>query len=214
MSATRHKIPTEPPERLLADVAEVWRENVIHASSFAPTVDATIFEAYCSLIARWRTTAQSVAGDGIVVADDKKGAIVHPALAAERQLAEQIKEWAPLFNRPPAVRRKSGPMYDATKHSISAAGYTVDGKYAKERYEGACEAVLTLAWLIDEAQRAGLDALQKASYVTIPTYLKGCAELEITPASIPEAARKKVDGAGGKLTKFEDAAAKRRAARG
>ena len=78
----------------------------------------------------------------------------------------------------------------------------------------ACEAVLTLAWLIDEAQRAGLDALQKASYVTIPTYLKGCAELEITPASIPEAARKKVDGAGGKVTKFEDAAAKRRAARG
>ena len=65
-----------------------------------------------------------------------------------------------------------------------------------------------------ETPLSALEALQKAAFGTIPTYLKGCAELEITPASIPEAARKKVDGAGGKVTKFEDAAAKRRAARG
>lgn len=198
------KIPSEPPERVRADVAEVWRENIGRAASFDPKVDAALFEAYCSLIARWRTTAKQVAEDGLVVGDDKKGAIVHPALAAERQLADQIKDWAPLFNRPPAAKRKQGPMYDATRRSIAAANLTND-----KEFEGACEAVLTLAWLIDEAQRAGLEALQKASFVMIPSYLKGCAELQITPASIPESVRKKA-ASGGKISKFADAAAQRR----
>jgi phage terminase small subunit len=200
------KIPTEPPERLSGAVADVWRETVDRAASFAPIVDAAMFEAYCTLIARWRSTAKQVADDGLVVGDEKKGAIVHPALAAERQLADQIKDWAPLFNRPPSARRKAGPMYDATKRSMKAAKLG-DSK----EFEGACEAVLTLAWLIDEAQRAGLEALQKASFVMIPSYLKGCAELQITPAALPESARKKA-GSGGKISKFEDAAAARRQA--
>lgn len=204
MSATKHRIPTEPPERLADDVADIWRENVARADRFAPTVDAALFEAYCSLVARWRTTAKAVVGDGIVVADDKKGAIVHPALAAERQLAEQIREWAPLFNRRPSPSRRSGTMYDATRKSIRAAELDKD-----DRYAGAVAGVLTIAWLIDEAQRDGVDALQKASYVLIPNYLKGCADLQITPASVPEDVRKKATS-GGKVDKFGKRAQERR----
>jgi len=32
-----------------------------------------------------------------------------------------------------------------------------------------------------------MDKLQKAAFGTIPTYLKACAELQITPAAVPTA---------------------------
>lgn len=196
-------IPTEPPERLSDEAAELWSE-IVARKAMAPTVDAPMLEAYCALVIRWRDAARKIADEGIVVDGDKRGAIVHPALAAERQLAEQIREWAPLFNRPAAAKRKAGPMYDATKRSIEAA------KLPDEpQFEGATAAVLTLAWLIDEAQRAGLEAIQKASFVMIPSYLKGCAELQITPASLPAEARKKA-GQGGKVDKFQRSAGSRR----
>lgn len=197
------RIPREPPEHLSPEVSAVWSDLVRRSSGFAPQVDAELFEAYCTLIVRWRKAASSIAEDGIVVGDEKKGAIVHPGLAAERALAEQIKDWSPLFNRPPAAKRKRGPMYDQTRRSITAAELDKD-----ERFGAICEAVLTLAWLIDEAQRAGLEALQKATYNLIPTYVKGCAELQITPASLPADARKKA--AGGKVDKFQRRAGDRR----
>lgn len=196
-------IPIEPPERLSDEARELWAE-IVARKAMAPTVDAPMLEAYCALVVRWRDAARKIADEGIVVDGEKRGAIVHPALAAERQLAEQIREWAPLFNRPAAAKRKAGPMYDATKRSIEAA------KLPDEpQFEGATAAVLTLAWLIDEAQRAGLEAIQKASFVMIPSYLKGCAELQITPAALPAEARKKA-GQGGKVDKFQRSAGSRR----
>lgn len=195
-------IPKDPPDRLSLEAAEVWAD-VVTRGRVSPKADATMLEAYCRLVVRWRDVAKQLSGDGLVVADEKRGAIVHPALAAERQLADQLREWGPLFNAPPAaVRNPRGPMYAATKRSIAESAQLRDDK----RFEGACEAVLTLAWLIDEAQREGLDALRQASYVTIPTYLKGCAALQITPASLPAGAKKVT---GGKVSKFEDAAARR-----
>lgn len=195
-------IPKDPPDRLSDEAAEVWRD-VVARGRLSPKADATMLEAYCGLVIRWRAAAQKLSDEGLVVADDKRGAVVHPALAAERQLADQLREWGQLFNAPTAaVRNPRGPMYSATKRSIAEAPQLTDDK----RFEGACEAVLTLAWLIDEAQREGLDALRQASYVTIPTYLKGCAALQITPASLPARAKKV---AGGKVSKFEDAAARR-----
>lgn len=203
----KHHLPAEPPDRLSAAAAAIWRE-IIARDAIDPGVDAAVLEAYCALVVRWRDAAAKLTAEGLVVdGGDRRGAVVHPALVAERQLAEQVREWAPLFNRPrPAVRRR-GPMYDATKRSIKDANLP-----ASKRYDGACEAVLTLAWLIDEAQREGLDALRKVSYGLIPSYLKGCAELQITPASLPADAAKKVTG--GRLRKFEDAAARRQAQAG
>ena len=199
-------IPPHPPDRLDGGAAEVWRE-VVARGAISPKADAAMLEIYCVLFAQSRDVASSAATlyalKGLVVADEKRGAVVHPALAAARQLADQLRDWAPMFNAPKPATRRRGPMYDATKHSIAA-----EPKLAgDERFKGACEAVLTLAWLIDEAQREGLDALRQASYVMIPSYLKGCAALQITPASLPASAgRTKPDG---KLRKFEDAAARR-----
>lgn len=200
-------IPAEPPERLNDEAADLWRE-IISRGAISPNADAAMLEAYCALVIRWRAAAAKLSDEGLVVdGGDRRGAVVHPALAAERQLAEQIREWAPLFNRPKAATRRSGPMYDATRRSIAAAP-----RLAEPKFEGACAAVLTLAWLIDEAQREGLEALRKASFVMIPSYLKGCAELQITPASLPPQVVKKETG--GKLSKFEDAAARRKAQAG
>lgn len=200
--ATRRKERFTPPDHLADDVRAVW-EQVVANDRIASTVTPDMLEAYCSLVVRHRDAAAQVASDGIVVREDeRKPAVVHPALAAERQLADQLKDWAPLFNQQPAVRKR-GPLYDETKRSLKAAGLE-----EKEEFAGASAAVLTLAWLIDEAQRAGIEALQKASYVIIPTYLKGCAALQITPASLPPSVGKKVPG--GKLAKFQDQVTKRR----
>lgn len=191
-------IPRTPPERLSAEAAEVW-VDVIRRDRIHPAADAATLEVYCELTVRWREASRKVSEEGIVVdGGDRRGAIVHPALAAERQLAEQLREWGPMFNRPPRAARRRGTMYDATKASIAAAPEVAD----EDRLQGACEAVLTLAWLIDEAQREGLEALRKASYSVIPSYLKACAELQITPASLPEEIRKKEKSGGGKVSKF------------
>lgn len=181
----------------------MWIE-VVARDAIAPTVDAMLLEAYCDVVVQWRAASKSLADDGVVIANDKGNALVHPALAAQRQLAAQLEAWAPLFTRPPAAVRKRGPMYDATKRSIDATP-----EIASERFDGAKLLVLTFAWLIDEATREGIEAIRKASYVTLPGYLKGCAELQITPASVPPEwlteGKKR-----GKLSKFEDAAQARR----
>lgn len=193
------------PDRVDYDVREVWLE-VVGRGRVSPIVTAEMLEAYCTLVIRHRQAAERVEKEGLVVdGGERRGAVVHPALAVERQLADQLRTWAPLVNRAPSPRRRSGPMYDATRRSIEADTELA----ADDRFEGACAAVLTLAWLIDEAQRDGIEALQKATFNLIPSYLKGCAELQITPASLPEDTRKKVPG-GGKVSKFQDAANKRR----
>ncbi|MDJ1113226.1 P27 family phage terminase small subunit [Microbacterium dauci] len=198
------KLNFDPPDRLTDAEREVWVE-MTRRGRMSPTVTPETLETYCSLVVRWRAASAKVESEGLVVdGGDKRGAVVHPALAAERELAEQVRKWSPLFNRTAAARRP-GPMVNATRHSIEAAELD-----KKTEYEGICLAVLTLAWLIDEAQREGLEALQKATYNLIPSYVKGCAELQITPASLPAGVPKKGQP-GGKVTKFADAAAERRA---
>lgn len=197
-------IPATPPEHLSEAAAAVWVET-IRRDRIHPSADAKLLEAYCELTVRWRQASDKISNEGIVVdGGARRGAVVHPALAAERQLAEQLREWGPMFNRPARATRRRGTMYDATKASIKAAPEVEN----EDRFLGACEAVLTLAWLIDEAQREGLEALRKASYSVIPSYLKGCAELGLTPASLPEEVRKK-EKTGGKVTKFTGGGARR-----
>lgn len=190
-------IPTTPPEHLSELAAEVWAE-VVARDRIHPAADPRTLEAYCELTVRWRQASDKITDEGIVVdGGDKRGAVAHPALAAERQMAEQLREWGPMFNRPARAARRRGTMYDATNASIKAAPEVLD----EDRFQGACQAVLTLAWLIDEAQREGLEALRKASYSVIPSYLKGMGELGLTPAELPEEIRKK-EKTGGKVTKF------------
>jgi phage terminase small subunit len=198
------KLDWTPPDRLSDEEREVW-DDVVERGRMHPTVVPEMLETYCSLVVRSRAAADKVAGEGLVVdGGEKRGAVVHPALTAERELAEQVRKWAPLFTRPAAVRRGRGTMQDATRASITAAQLDT-----KPEFEGICLAAMTYAWLIDEAQREGLEALQKATYNLIPSYVKACAELQITPASVPAQVVGKVRN-GGKVGKFKQNAQQRR----
>lgn len=175
-------VPAEPPEHLTEEEAQVWRD-VVAGGRIAPSADGPQLEAYCALVVRWRDASKRIVDEGLVVdGGERRGAIVHPALVAERQLAEQLRAWGPLFNRAEHARRRPGPMYDATRRSIAAAGLK-----DKPEFEGACEAVAALAWQLDEAQRESIDAFRRAAEKLIPIYMKGCADLQITPAAIPAA---------------------------
>ncbi|MGO3895363.1 P27 family phage terminase small subunit [Brevibacterium aurantiacum] len=179
---------SDPPEDLPADAAEVWRE-IVASNDLAGTVDRAALEAFCTLVARLRAARRRVNKEGMVVTDPRGRVVPHPALTVERQTAEQIRAWGDRFA--PLVKpvRKRGYMADATARAIADAPHLRDAKFA-----GAVAAVKTLAWLIDEAQRESMDKLQKAAFGTIPTYLKACAELQITPASVPGVAESQNDG--------------------
>lgn len=179
---------SDPPDHLPEEAAEVWRE-IVATNDLAGTVDRAALEAFCTLVARLRAARSRVNEEGMVVTDPRGRVVPHPALAVERQTAEQIRAWGDRFA--PLVKpvRKRGYMADATARAIAAAPHLQDAKFA-----GAVAAVKTLAWLIDEAQRESMDKLQKAAFGTIPTYLKACAELQITPASVPEVTETQNDG--------------------
>jgi P27 family predicted phage terminase small subunit len=189
----------------------VWHE-IVSSNDLAGRVDRAALEAFCSIVARMREAQERVEEEGLVVSDARGRVVAHPALAIERAAAEQIRAWGDRFAPFVKPTRQRGYMADATAKSIGDAPHLAEAKYA-----GPVAAVKTLAWLIDECQRAGMDALQKATYNLIPTYLKACAELQITPASsaagAPAPAAKGAT-TGGKVTKFADAAAARRQRQG
>ncbi|WP_168708078.1 P27 family phage terminase small subunit [Actinomyces procaprae] len=181
----------EPPQHVTGGAAQVWRD-VVAAHPKPGTLDSRRLEAYCYAVDHLRRAHQAVAEEGLTVEDARGQVVKNPALAAAKEAQEQIRRWGAEFTPPHPPRRRRGTMYDATTASITAADHLSDGKY-----RGACEAVKTLAWLIDEAQRAGIEALQKTAFGAIPAYLKGCADLQITPAALPEdAARPKRRGEG------------------
>lgn len=178
MTARRRPAPL-PPEHVTDAVADVWCE-IVEQHQLVEPIDRVGLEAYCTTAVRYRDAAAKVAKEGLVVDDGRGRAVVHPALALERQLADQLAALAGKVLPRRSPKRRRGPMYDATKASVDAATHL-----SAKKYTGPVSAVLTLAWLIDEAQRDGLEALQRAAFGAIPTYLKACAELQITPASVP-----------------------------
>lgn len=181
MSKATEPKPIEPPDHLPEEVATVWRE-IVASNDLAGTVDRSALEAFSSLLARLRQARARIEEEGMVVTDTRGKVVPHPALALERDLAEDIRKWGDRFA--PLVKpvRKRGYVADATARSIQGAEHLKEARYA-----GAIAALKTLAWLIDEAQRDSMEALQKAARDTIPNYLKACAELQITPASLPGA---------------------------
>ncbi len=173
--------PIEPPEGMPDAIADIWRE-IVASNDLAGNVDRSALEAFCVLMARLREAQKRVEEEGMVVKDPRGRVVPHPALAVERQTAEQIRAWGDRFAPLVKPSRKRGYMADATAASIAAATHLQGPKFA-----GAVAAVKTLAWMIDEAQRDSMEALQKAMATTVPNYIKACAELQITPASLPTA---------------------------
>lgn len=178
--------PVEPPEGMPADVATVWRE-IVESNDLAGRVDRAALEAFATLVARMREARDRVAEEGLIVEDSRGRTVPHPALLVERQTAEQIRAWGDRFAPLVKPARRRGYMADATASAVANAKHLQgdDGK----KFAGAIAAAKTLAWLIDEAQRTSMDALMKAASTSgiVPSYLKVCAELKITPASIVDA---------------------------
>lgn len=205
----------QPPAHLPEAIAEVWRE-IVASNDLVANVDRTALETYCTLMARLREARRRVEDEGMVVKDPRGRVIPHPALAVERATAEQVRAWGDRFAPLVKPARKRGYMADATAISIADHPHLSGPKYA-----GAVAAVKTLAWMIDEAQRDSMEALQKAMVTTVPNYLKACAELQITPASLPTGAAKAKGGSpdpapksgedeGSNVSSFQDRARARR----
>lgn len=171
----------EAPEHLSDDVREIWDE-VLDRMPAGRKVDATRFEVYCEQLSAFRVAAKDVRENGVRIEDATGRTIRNPSVDTLRDMTKQLNVWGAEFSPPnSSPKRRRGTMYDATAKAVKAAKH-LDGR---DEFAGAVEAVKTLAWLIDEAQRSGLHSLQSAAYGTIPSYLKGCAALQITPATPP-----------------------------
>ena len=205
----------QPPDHLPAAVSAVWLE-IVASNDLVANVDRTALETYCTMVARVREARQRIEEEGMVVTDPRGRVIPHPALAVERQTAEQIRAWGDRFAPLVKPARKRGYMADATAQSIAEAKHLQGAQFA-----GPVAAVKTLAWMIDEAQRDSMEALQKAMTTTVPNYLKACNELQITPASLggiaagPQAPAEPEQGdekpEGGSVSSLQDRARERRA---
>ena len=173
----------EAPEHLADDVREIWTE-VLERMPTGRKVDATRLEVYCEQLLTFRTAAHDVRKNGVRVEDARGATVRNPSVDTLRDMTKQLNVWGSEFAPPNSTpKRRRGTMYDATSKAVNAAQHL----QGRAEYAGAIEAVKTLAWLIDEAQRSGVHALQSAAYGTIPSYLKGCAALQITPATPPAA---------------------------
>lgn len=192
----------EPPESLSDAAKTVWTEVVATHPKPESIVRARL-EAYCLAVATLREAHEQIATEGLVVQDATGRKVANPALAIAQSTTEVLRKWGPEFRpRQTAARRRSGPMYDATTESITAAVHL----QGRREFSGAIAAAKTLAWLIDEAQRSSLEDLQKAAFGTIPTYLKVCEALQITPASRPSMEKGKQPAAGGRLAHMRSVA--------
>lgn len=90
---------------------------------------------------------------------------------------------------------------DATEVALGAAQHLTDAD------KGAVEALRVLARQVDYlAANGGLREDGKLDNVSVPTYLKFCESLGLTPAGRSKLGEKKPEGKGGKLTLLRDQA--------
>ena len=174
----------EPPIHLTEQAQAVWLEITKTYGSGAEDILGPELDAYCGHIAILREAQRRVLVEGQVIADPRGVPMKHPSLEIAKAAQQEIDRLAPKFRPKRKLRRRSGPMYDATCTAIAAAEHLAEHR----EFEGTIAAAKTLAWVVDEAQRDGLKSLQAAAAVALPTYLKACAALRITPAAAPAVA--------------------------
>ncbi|MDI3331419.1 MAG: P27 family phage terminase small subunit [Micrococcus sp.] len=190
----------EPPEHLREDLRRVWTQ-IVDQMPTTRRINPIRLEAYCEQVQILRDASYKVIEEGLTIQDATGRTVRNPATDIIQGMQKALSAWGDEFAPASVIRRRRGPMYDATRKSVAAADHLKD----KDEFSGPVEAVCTLAWLIDEAQRAGIEELQKAAFGTIPTYLKACAALQITPADRPDVAKKPTSGSGrkGKLAALQ-----------
>lgn len=168
-----------PPESLEEDAAQVWCDTLEAYGAGAAKVAGPLLEEYCQAVAIARRARKRVDDEQIIVGDAKGSPIAHPAIAIERRAMETIRRLEDRF-KPPLRRQGTydqGFMVRKTRQAVDAAPELRD----EPRYAGAVAATMTLAWIIDESQRAGGEVLRRAAYGPIPTYLKTLEKLGLTP---------------------------------
>lgn len=164
-----------PPQHLSDAAAEAWEQVVTAAGATIGPADAPLLEEYAQAIATARAARDRVNAEGLIVADARGEAVPHPALTVEAKALDTIRRLAPHFA--PKAHRAAGYMYRATNKALAAAP-DVSGN---ERYAGAVAATRTLAWIIDMAQEDGREAMRRAAFGPIPTYLKAIKDLGLSP---------------------------------
>lgn len=188
----------EAPAYLDDVLKPIWRE-VVSKLPASKRIDPISLESYCGQVYALREASKAVKALGVAVEDQQGRKVPNPALKVMREMQAALSKWGDEYAPAAAtIRRRSGPMYDATTKAVASAKHLQN----KDEYAGAIAAAKTLAWLIDEAQREGIESLQKAAFGTIPTYLKACAELQITPASTPVAPTGAATPTGSRLGKL------------
>lgn len=165
-----------PPAHLSSDAREAWAEVTAASGPTLSPADAPVLEQYAQAIATARQARQRVDAEGLIVADAKGSPVPHPALSVEAKALDTIRRLAPRFA--PKAHRGDGYMARATAKALAAAP-DVSGD---DRFAGAVAATKTLAWIIDMAQEDGREAMRRAAFGPIPTYLKAVKDLGLAPA--------------------------------
>ena len=178
--------PPAPPS-LSEAAAEAWREVIAAHGPGADRIAGPLLEEYAQAIATARAARARVDTEGLIVADAKGSPVPHPALSVEAKALDTIRRLAPRFA--PKAHRGDGYMARATAKALAAAP-DVSGD---DRFAGAVAATKTLAWIIDMAQEDGREAMRRAAFGPIPTYLKAVKDLGLAPAlrAVEETEQKK-----------------------
>lgn len=166
--------PPAPPS-LSEAAAEAWREVIAAHGPGADRIAGPLLEEYAQAVAVAREARGRVDREGLVVADAKGAAVAHPALAVEARALDTIRRLTPQVA--PKAHRGDGYMARATSKALAAAPEVSDD----ERFAGAVAATRTLAWIIDMAQEDGREAMRRAAFGPIPSYLKALKDLGLTP---------------------------------
>lgn len=177
----------KPPASLSTDAAQAWTEVLESCGPGCHRLAGPLLEEYAQAIATARAARARVDTEGLIVADAKGSPVPHPALSVEAKALDTIRRLAPRFT--PKAHRGDGYMARATAKALAAAP-DVSGD---DRFAGAVAATKTLAWIIDMAQEDGREAMRRAAFGPIPTYLKAVKDLGLAPAlrAVEETEQKK-----------------------
>lgn len=187
MAKKKRRVKTEvvlppAPDRLSDGAKKAWDEIVAQHGGHADRIVGPLLEEFCEALALSREAHARVEAEGMIVADTKGFPIDHPALAIGAKAERVIERLAPRF-APPVDRRRYGYLTGKTLASVQAAGLN-----KIDEYQAVIASVMTYALIIDNAQLAGVDALQKTAFGPLQSYMAGLEKLGITPkvSAVPD----------------------------
>lgn len=204
MAKKKRRVKTEvslppAPERLSEGAKKAWDEIVAQHGGNADRIVGPLLEEFCEALALSREAHARVEAEGMIVADTKGFPIDHPALAIGAKAGRVVERLAPRF-APPVDRRRYGYLTGKTLASVQAAGLN-----KIDEYQAVIASVMTYALIIDNAQLAGVDALQKTAFGPLQSYMAGLEKLGITPkvSAVPDVAEDSEDSSNASVSSID-----------